>query len=474
LALLEKGQVGDDGPVRTDRLAELLDPWLGEGPAYSAVAAGVRGLALDGRLPVGTRVPSERQLAAALELSRTTVTAAYDVLRAEGYLRSAAGAGSTVTLPTVAPVRPDADPGEPAVVRDLTVAALPAPAQLVDAVTAASADLRPLLAGPGLHPYGLPVLRAAVAGHLTRRGLPTAPEQVLVTSGALAGWDLLLRTVTRPGQRALVEQPTYPAALDAVAANHLRPVALPVSAEGWELPVGRADVALLTPDGQNPTGLLADDAQRRAVLAALDAPVVAADETFTELVLDGERPTPLAALDRRVVTIGSMSKAFWSGLRVGWVRADPLLLARMAQVRATIDLSSPVLEQLVAVRLLAVADQVLADRIGWLRGSRDALLAALAQRLPDWRVVRPRAGAMLWVQLPGHSSTRLAAHALDLGLRLTPGPRYTVDGTADGWLRLPLSVPPEQADEVVALLAAAEDRTVAGADTRRIPSRWTA
>ena len=460
--------------MRTDRLAELLGPWLGDGPAYGAVATGVRGLALDGRLPVGTRVPSERQLAAALGLSRTTVTAAYDVLRDEGFLVSAAGAGSRVTLPASAPVRPDTDPGEPAVVRDLTVAATPAPAQLLDAVTRAAADLRTVLAGHGLHPYGLPALRAAIAGHLTGRGLPTTPEQVLVTNGALAGWDLLLRTVTRPGQRALVEQPTYPAALDAVAAAHLRPVTLPVTAEGWELPVAAADVALLTPDGQNPTGLLADDRQRRALLAAVDAPVVAVDETFTDLVLDGTRATPLAVLDRRVVTLGSMSKSFWPGLRVGWVRAEPPLLARLAQARGTIDLSSPVLEQLVAVRLLAVAEEVLADRVAWLVASRDAMLAALAEQLPDWRVARPRAGAMLWAQLPGSSSTRLAAHALDLGLRLTPGPRFTVDGTADRWLRLPLSVPAEQAAEVVALLAAAAERTASGADSRRTPSRWTA
>lgn len=474
MALPEQGQVPHNGPVRTDRLADLLGPWLDGGRAYAGVAAGIRGLALDGRLSVGARVPSERQLAQALGLSRTTVTAAYDVLRGEGYLHSAAGAGSRVTLPSSAPVRPDADPGEPAVVRDLTIAAAPAPAQLLDAVAGATDDLRPLLAGHGLHPYGLPALRTAVAGHLTRRGLATEPEQVLVTNGALAGWDLLLRTVTRPGQRALVEQPTYPAALDCLAAHHLRPVALPVGADGWELPGAAADVALVTPDGQNPTGLLADDGQRRALLSALDAPVVATDETFAELVLDGARPTALAALDRRVVTLGSMSKAYWSGLRVGWVRADPALLARLAQARGTVDLSSPVLEQLVAVRLLAVADEVLADRVAWLTAARDGLLAALTARLPDWRVVRPRAGSVLWAQLPGESSTRLAAHALDLGLRVTPGPRFTVDGTADRWLRLPLSVPPEQADEVAAVLQAAWARTASGADSRRTPSRWTA
>ncbi|MFQ1000718.1 PLP-dependent aminotransferase family protein [Modestobacter sp. SSW1-42] len=458
----------------TDRLAELLGPWLGAGPAYTAVAAGIRGLALDGRLALGTRVPSERTLAAALRLSRTTVTAAYDVLRTEGYLVSAGGAGSRVTLPASAPERPDADPGEPAVVRDLTVAATPAPAQLLDAVAQAATDLRPLLSGHGLHPYGLPALRTGVAAHLTRRGLPTVPEQVMVTNGALAGWDLLLRTVTRPGQRALVEQPTYPSALDAVVAAHLRPVPLPVTAEGWELPAGAADVALLTPDGQNPTGLLADDRQRRALLAAVDAPVVAADETFTDLVLDGAPPTPLAVLDRRVVTLGSMSKAFWSGLRVGWVRADPPLLARLAQTRGTVDLSSPVLEQLVAVRLLAVADEVLADRVAWLTAARDALLAALADQLPDWRATRPQAGAMLWVQLPGGSSTRLAGHALDLGLRVTPGPRFTVDGTADRWLRLPLSVPAEGAGELVGVLREAWRRTAAGAVSGRTAPRWTA
>jgi DNA-binding transcriptional MocR family regulator len=354
------------------------------------------------------------------------------------------------------------------------VAALPAPPQLLDAVAAATADLPPLLAGHGLHPFGLPQLRSAVAAHLTGRGLPTSPDQVLVTSGALAGWNLLLQTVTRPGQRAMVEQPTYPAVLDAVTAHHLRPVALPVTAEGWEAPVGPADVVHLTPDGQNPTGLLAGAAQRRELLARLDVPVVAVDETFADLVLDGDPPPPMGTLDRRVVSIGSMGKAFWAGLRVGWLRADPELLARVAHVRGTVDLGSPVLEQLVAVRLLAQAGEVLPERTALLRAGRDALLAALARELPDWWVSRPNAGAVLWVRLPGLSATRLAAHALDLGLRVTPGPRFTVDGTADQWLRLPFTVPADSATSLVTTLRAAWERTAAGTDCRRIPPRWTA
>jgi DNA-binding transcriptional MocR family regulator len=146
----------------------------------------------------------------------------------------------------------------------------------------------------------------------------------------------------------------------------------------------------------------------------------------------------------------------------------------VAHVRGTVDLGSPVLEQLVAVRLLAQAGEVLPERTALLRAGRDALLAALARELPDWWVSRPNAGAVLWVRLPGLSATRLAAHALDLGLRVTPGPRFTVDGTADQWLRLPFTVPADSATSLVTTLRAAWERTAAGTDCRRIPPRWTA
>jgi len=346
--------------VLPDRLADLLAPWLGRGPAYAGVAAGVRGLALDGRLPVGARVPSERELARALSLSRTTVTAAYDVLRAEGYLRSDRGAESRVALPTAVPARPDAEPGQREDLLDLTAGARP------------------------------------------------------------------------------------------------------------------AGLVHVTPDGQNPTGLLATAAQRTELLQAMDGAVVVADETFADLVLDGPAPPPLAALDRRVVTLGSMSKSFWAGLRVGWIRAEPDLLARLAQARAAQDLASPVLEQLVAVQLLRQAEQILPDRRQHLRRNRDALLCALARELPRWRCVPPAAGMALWVELPEPSATRLAAHALDLGLRLTPGPRFTLDGTADRWLRLPFTLPFQRLGQAAGLLAQAAQRAATYPPSIRRPSRWTA
>jgi DNA-binding transcriptional MocR family regulator len=396
------------------------------------------------------------------------------VLRDEGYLHSDRGGGSRAALPAAVPARPDSEPGERADVLDLTVAALPAPSQLLDAVDHAARALRPLLAGHGLHPLGVPELRDAVADHLSARGLPTHPEQILITGGALHGWNLVLRVFARRGDRVLVEQPTYPAVLDAVAAHGLRGVALPVSGSGWELPAASTGIVHVTPDAQNPTGLLASTAQRRDLLRAVKGAVIATDETFSDLVLEGPVPRPLGGFDGQVVTLGSMSKAFWAGLRIGWIRAETDRLARLAQARAGQDLASPVLDQLVAARLLRAAEDILPERRALLRRCRDRLAAALRSELPDWRFVVPRAGMVFWVELPEPSATRLAAHALDLGLRLTPGPRFTLDGTADRWLRLPFTVPEDQVEAVVAMLRDAATRAQAGGQSSRTPSRWTA
>jgi DNA-binding transcriptional MocR family regulator len=133
-----------------------------------------------------------------------------------------------------------------------------------------------------------------------------------------------------------------------------------------------------------------------------------------------------------------------------------------------------VLDQLVAAELLDQAATILPERRGLLRQSRDALVAALGQHLPAWRCVVPRAGMVLWVELPGLSATRLADRALEMGVRLTAGPRFTVRGTADRWLRLPYTLPAEQMDDVAALLREAADRVDSRTTTSRPTWRWTA
>lgn len=147
------------------------------------------------------------------------------------------------------------------------------------------------------------------------------------------------------------------------------------------------------------------------------------------------------------------------------------LVGRLAQARGSSDLAGPLLEQLVAARLLAAADEILPARRVLLRESRDALVQALRDALPDWRCVSPRAGMVLWVELPRPAGAGAGA---DLGLRITPGPRFTLDGSADRCLRLPFTLPVGQIPQVVAVLAQARSRAGSGRQPHRIASHWSA
>jgi DNA-binding transcriptional MocR family regulator len=454
--------------MKTERLAGWLAPSLADGPVTESLSDGLRALIVDGRVVPGVQLPSERELAAGLGLSRATVTTAYNRLRGEGFLRSRRGAGTLAHLPSRPVTRPDERPGQSPVggpdVIDLTLAALPAPSELHGAATAAAADLSRHLSGVGLHPMGLEELRAAVAERYTRRGLATTADQVLITAGSLHGWDILLRTLARPPGRVVVEQPTYAAVIDAALAHGARVDPLPVDATGWDTSqLARAPrppvLAHVTFDGQNPTGLWAAPDQRRRLLAAFDpSTVIVADETVVDFPHDAPETRPAAAMARpgtTVITVGSMSKSFWAGLRIGWLRGPAELVRRLTAVRTGQDLAPPVLDQLVAVRLLAGADQLLERRAKLLSARRDVLLDALREHAPGWSVTPPRGGIVAWADLGGISSTRLAERALAAGVRVTPGPRFTVTGTHDRWLRLPFVLPPSDLEAAVERLARA-------------------
>ena len=456
----------------------LLGAWRTDGAAYEELARGIRRLVADGRLPMQSRLPAERHLALELGVSRNTVTAAYERLREEGYLDSRQGSGTWTTLPD----RPaaGADPGTAAI--DLTVAAPSAPPGLHGYIERAVADMGSQLGEHGYAPLGLPSLRAAVAAHLGAAGLPTRDSQVLVTNGAGQALDLVIRALMRRGGTAMVELPTYPSALDAFRAADVRLVHVPVSAAGWDIGIMRSTieracpgVAYLVPDFQNPTGALVSRADREAmVAAAMGAGChVVADQTCYDLRLDGGAMPPMVAQiadDPRVLTIGSMSKAFWGGLRIGWIRATPTMVQRLARVRATQDMASPVIEQLIATRLLEAPGPVLAAQRRRARGQRDALERALGEHLPEWRWTTPAGGLSLWVELPEPNSEALAAQALRAGVRIAPGPRFGVPGTLDRFVRIPFSLPAPVLVDAARRLATAAAAAHQGSGSLRGPS----
>jgi len=465
-----------DRNINGPHVARLLGDWRSARPDYVSLAAAIRLLVLDGRLPLRTRLPGERELAVALGTSRTTTAAAYAALRDEGFLASRRGSGSWTRLPADRTgTLPEAVTGGAEI--DLGFAATAAPERALHrALAAATAELPRHLPGPGYDALGLPVLRSAIAAHLTRRGAPTAPEQVLVTAGAQHALALVLRVLAGPGDRVLVDHPTYPNALDAIRAAGARPVPVALTPDGWDLEMLAATLRQAAPrlayviaDHHNPTGLTLPDAERDRLVAlarATRTPLVV-DETLAELALDEDAPapTPLAAHDD-VIAIGSMSKAYWAGLRIGWIRAAAPLVQRLAQARATIDLSSPVVEQLVATELLADPDAVLLPHRAALRARRDALAAALRTTLPGWSFELPRGGLSLWVELDAPRSSALAAVAIQHGVRLAAGPRFGVDGAFERFLRLPYTLPEPRLAEAVERIALAWHAVAAGTARR--------
>lgn len=436
-------------------------------PLYLALATRIQVMIGDGRLPVGARLPAERELAARLRLSRATVAAAYARLRDDGWVEARQGAGTWTRLPSDAGfVSWLPEPPTEGVI-DMGHAAPSAPPQLAAAIHAATDEMPRFLGGHGYYPGGLAELRERIAGYYRAKGVPTTPEQIVVTSGALNGTTLALDVLGHPGDRVLVEAPSYPNALEALARQGLSAVPVAVDADRPEAVATDlqraakqtgATAAYLMPDFQNPTGLLLDDRQRSRLAATLaDAGTTAiVDETLADLAFGEDRPTPLAAFAGRadVVSVGSMGKSFWGGLRMGWIRAEAGMARLLLEAAAARSLAPPVFEQLVAGRLLDVADDVLAEGSARLRSQCDHLLAALAERLPRWRVRRPDGGLVLWCELPaGESSTFLAGAAGAHGLRLSAGPRFGTGYAYDDRIRLPFTPPVDVLDEAVRRLA---------------------
>ncbi|MGO4589553.1 PLP-dependent aminotransferase family protein [Micrococcaceae bacterium Sec5.1] len=469
------------GSLNPTALVRLLGSWSsGALPAYRELADVVRLLVMDGRIPLDVALPSERALAQTLGLSRTTVTAAYASLREQGFLTAGQGSRGRTSIPhRDAPV---SVPGlaAPEGLLDLAYASLPAAGEVVHRAFAdALTELPALLPGFGYDALGVPALRQAIAEKYAAEGVPTTADQILVTSGAQHALNVVLHTLVGKQDRVLVEHPTYPNALDAIRAAGCKvlPVGLPPHASpAWDVDAmvstmnqQRPAMAYLVPDFHNPTGRIMSDLQRRrlARAAAAAGTVLVVDETLRGLNLDAVKTSPMSAFSARVVSIGSLSKSHWAGLRTGWIRADEAMITRFVATRTTMDLGGPVVEQLAAARLVRSFAEPLDARLHELRHNRESLLALLAEHLPEWEVERPRGGLTAWCRLPTACSTALTVLAPDFGLRLAAGPRFGVGGAFEHYLRVPYTLPPAQLEFAVSALRAAQDKLDASPQLRR-------
>ena len=471
-----------DRAITARRVATLVGEF-DRRPAYAGLADALVLLIGDGRIPAETRLPSERELTEALGVSRTTVTRAYAGVRDAGYAEARQGSGTFTRVPggparahdrALLPRQSDR------AAIDLNCAAPFAPPEIAAAYTEAATRLPAYLGGHGYFPAGLPELQAAIAALYVARGLPTPPEQVMVTPGALSGVSIVAEALASRGDRVLVDTPGYPNAAERLRNAGARLATTEVDPDRWDLDATATRLrqvaprlAYLIPDFQNPTGLLMSDAERERYAAELRRHDVTAivDESHQMLALDGqEMPSPFAAYAADAITVGSTSKAFWGGLRVGWVRAPLDQVERLTSARVTLDLGVPVMEQLAVLRLLEDPEPVLRDHRARLREQRDALAAAVAEALPDWRFRLPTGGLSLWCELPGPGrglGTAVADEAEREGVIIAPGPVFAPDGGLDRFVRIPYTRRTDELELAVAGIASAWARVSARRPTSR-------
>ncbi|WJL94926.1 PLP-dependent aminotransferase family protein [Microbacterium sp. ET2] len=443
--------------------------------AYTELAGRIRLLIADGRIPVDTQLPSERELAVLSGRSRTTIAATYQALRDSGHLVSRQGSGSRATLPHLRDVS-----RRPNQAVNFAGSIPPPVAGLRELIAETMAELPDITTFPGFDLLGNDGLRQAIADRYTARGLPTVRDQIIVTTGGQHAIALVAQTLVTRSDLALVESPTYPHAYEAFQRAGARMLATPVTTAGWDIPHLVATIqrtrpvaAYLIPDFHNPTGASMAPSDRARVVAAARAAgtTLMIDEATVDLSIDRAwNDGPFARHAARhfgaegsgIITLGSLSKSIWSGLRVGWIRADESVIRRLVQARPAGDLGTPPIEQLIAERVVRRLDELVLDRQRMLREHRFALHEALQRRLPQWTTPWPDGGLSLWVQLDHPGSSALTSICQARGMSLIAGPKFSIDGSLERFLRIPFTTRVEDLDAGVGMLAAAWEQVGAG------------
>ncbi|MEV6855054.1 PLP-dependent aminotransferase family protein [Streptomyces microflavus] len=470
---------GDSGGLDSASPAwELLLP-AAAGPVRGrgrALQSALREAVRSGRLVAGTRLPSSRELAADLGVSRGLVTEAYEQLTAEGYLRSGQGAGTWVSggvraaarsvrdlAPRTPGARVDFRPGVP----DLSLFPRAAWAATQRAVLGRLPHSS--LGYPD--PRGLPELREALAGLLARRrGVVADPERLVVCSGVAQATTLLGFVLREQGLASVgVEDPGSPEHASLFAATGLGATPLPLDAEGLALrPLRRSGVraVVTTPAHQFPTGIAYSAERRRKLLDwAREADAVIMEDDYDgDFRYDRAPVGALQGLDpERVVYTGSVSKSLAPGLRLGWLIAPVSLTGRIVARKRTMDLGNPAIDQAVLADFISrgAYDRQLRRCQRAYRERRDAMVAALDEHFPGTEVSGIAAGLHIIARLPERYGPEgvFLGRAAGAGIALRPLSDCGDAGAEDGSVALVLGYAHLGVGDIargVALLAAAQ------------------
>jgi DNA-binding transcriptional MocR family regulator len=429
-----------------------------------------------GVLRPGDRLPSVRQTSASRGLSPSTVFQAYYQLESRGLVRAAPRSGYFVAARAgdvllAEPQTSQPQSGSQTVeINDLIYACLssarardivplgsafPSPAlfpldRLRRALVSGTRRLEPWNMVDDLPPGNLQ-LKREISKRYLRQGMAVAPNEIVLTNGAMEALNLCLNAVARPGDAVVVESPTSYIALQALQRLGLRAIEVPTHVrEGIELGHLEQVIELYRPSAcwlmttfQNPLGSLMPEAKKRDLVKLLrrhDLPLVE-DDVYSELYEGNAAPLPAKAYDRHglVLHCSSFSKCLAPGYRVGW--AAPGRLARdVERLKLMTSLSGSIPVQAALAEYLQEGgyDRHLRSLRSSLQTQRDSLFDAVSRYFPDGtRVVRPAGGYFVWIELPaGVDAMALHRAALALRITLAPGPMFSARGEFQHHIRL--------------------------------------
>lgn len=432
-----------------ERLAEVMSQWAaGDGPLYKQLSASIMSLAETGALEYGAQMPSERELAGALHLSRNTVKAAYQVLRDEQWLETRQGQAPVLKSESkgefmMSKSIPDFIAYDEADVVNLAWGGPPI-APIVETMLMTPLEIDPDLRTPG---EGLPEMRdqllaEVLAQQLRDSGVPASPDEFAITNGGLHSLSLLLDALVRPPATVVLEDIVWGDVPDTVNRSRARVACMPMDEQGIiaDLAVQTIHAArpelVLTTNFHNPTGVtIAEDTAQAILDAAADVGAIVVDNRCAaELAMASSAPRPLAAYDSRasVVTIGSMSKVFWHGLKIGWIHANRTLATHLQRMRDFYDCGAPpVMQHLVGVLVRDHWEDTVRWRREQIRASMEAGVEQIAASSIPVDISMPPGGAWLWLRTPGYDPEALMRRARREGVMVTPGPLYATRAGAD-------------------------------------------
>jgi DNA-binding transcriptional MocR family regulator len=457
-------------------------------PLYRQLVTSVQQRIRSGALPPRTRLPTVRQLAQQLGVTRLTVHSAYAELQSGGWIEATVGRGTFVAEQIAQLITPP----EAQLGREVTPAGMLADmlrmTQLPGLLSLARADpdpeLFPLRAwqrasdlalsqgGVALMNYttaqGDLQLRSAIAEVSRDRGITVGPDEIMVLNGVNHGMALACELLAGSGATVLVEQPTYLGMLNILQARGIRTLGVSLDAEGPILTeleqvfrTERPAFFYTIPTHQNPRGVCMSMARREAVVRLAEryqVPVVE-DDIYSSLHYEGVALPAIKTLDRTgmVIYLNSFSKNLMPGLRMGYAIAAPVLIQRMARARQAHDICAPLMTQ----RALAIfleqggLESHLRRVIPRYRERRDALQRAMERFFPaDVRWTQPRGGYSCWVRVPDDVDvTELYLSAIGRGVAFTPGAVFFATAGAKPYLRLCYGIEgPDRLRDAVATL----------------------